>query len=87
MKLLIEIQVESTVNFVDWWRFVLTLLENWASLDIMQENIELMGLARKSSIVEKHIQVLLPANLLGYPNWFSRWCFRWQYGRWVGIRR
>jgi hypothetical protein len=47
MMLLVRIRMESRVNFVDWRRFVLTLPEDWASLDIMQENIELVGLVGK----------------------------------------
>jgi hypothetical protein len=68
MMLLVVIQMESRVDLVDWRRFVLTLPEDWASVDIMQEYIELMGLVGKPPVVEKHIQTLLPVNLLGYPN-------------------
>ncbi len=85
MTLLVVIQMELRVYLVDWRRFVLTLPEYRASLDIMQEYIKLMGLVGKPPIVKKHVQMLLPANLLGYPNWSSRWRFCCKYGWWVGI--
>jgi hypothetical protein len=87
MMYLVVIRMESRVNFVDWWCFVLMLPEDRASLDIIQENIELVGLVGKPPIVKKHIQAFLPPNLSGYPNRFSRWCFRCKYGRRVGIRQ
>jgi hypothetical protein len=87
VMLLVIIQMESRVNLVDWQHFVLTLPEDWASLHIMQEYIELMGLVRKPPIIKKHVQMLLPTNLSGNPNWFSRWCFCCKYRRWVGIQR
>jgi hypothetical protein len=78
MTLLIVIRMESRVDFVVWRHFVLVLTEDQASLDIMQENIKLVGLVGKPPFVEKHVQAL---------PWFSRWGFDCKYGRWDGIQR
>jgi hypothetical protein len=83
--MLLVIQIESRVDLIGWQRFVLTLPEDRASVDIMQEYIKLIGLVGKLPIVKKHVQMLLPSNLLGYPNQFSRWCFHCKYRSWVGI--
>ena len=63
--------METMVDIVEWRGRMLLFLQDEASLNIVEDDIELVGLIREPAVIEEDIWLFLPLNLSGYADGFA----------------
>lgn len=78
---------ETRVDVVERWRGMLSLPKDRATLNVMEDDVEIMRLVWKSSIVEEYVRTLFAPNLTSDPNrlagWISRGKSTWSVEVWA----
>ena len=76
MKLFIKAREEARVDIVNRRRDMLASPKNGSALDVMQDNVELVGLVGEPPIIEKYIRALPTPNLPSDSDWLAGWIGR-----------
>jgi hypothetical protein len=67
---------ETRIDVVERWRGMPVLPKNWATLNVMEDDVEIMRLVRITSIVEEYVRTLSALDLTSDPNRLAGWIGR-----------
>jgi hypothetical protein len=83
----VVISMEARVDIVEWRSRVLPFPQARFSLNIMEDDIELVGLIREPAVLEENIWPFLSLKLTGNADGFAGRRVGSKYWRWARIQR